>query len=191
MRPALASRFPVHVTVRLGAGLPSLRRKLTYPVVRRAFRAGRDRFGFRLNHYSVQNNHIHLLVEATDSRALSRGMQGLLVRVARAVNRAWERKGKVFADRFHGRILRTPREVRNTLAYVLQNARRHRIRVSGADPFSSGVWFDGWRDSTPRKEPPEFVPPFVPPRTWLLSVGWRRHGRIPVGVVPGTAHARP
>ncbi len=111
------------------------------------------------------------------------------MRVARAVNRAWERKGKVFADRFHARILRTPREVRTTLVYVLQNARRHRIRVSGPDPFSSGVWFDGWRDSTPRREPPGFVPPFVPPRTWLLNVGWRRHGRISVRVLPGTSRA--
>jgi hypothetical protein len=112
-------------------------------------------------------------------------MQGLLVRIAKALNRNWERKGKVFPDRYHDRILRTPREVHGALAYVLQNARRHRVALVGPDSFSTGPWFDGWRGSPGRREAPSFTPPVVEPRTWLLDLGWRRHGRIPIDLVPG------
>src|SRR5688572_19214074 len=85
-REALASRFPVHVTARISAGLPSLRRDETRRALERAFASGSERFGFRLIHYSIQSTHLHLIVEAADARALSRGMQGLSIRVARALN---------------------------------------------------------------------------------------------------------
>jgi len=113
---------------------------------------------------------------AEDKRALSRGMQGLLVRIARALNALWKRRGSVFADRFHARALRTPREVRAALVYVLQNARHHGIRLASMDPFSSGAWFDGWRT---KLAPATGLPPILAtPRTWLLVEGWLRHGRI-------------
>ncbi len=114
-RPALAARFPVHVTLKLVQGLPSLRQKSAFLVVKQAFARASERFGFRLVHHSVQSNHVHLLVEAQDERALSRGMQGLGVRIARSLNTFWQRAGRVLVDRYHARILRTPREVRNAL----------------------------------------------------------------------------
>ena len=138
-RPALASRFPVHVTVKVCAGLPSLRRRAEQIALRAVFRAAADRFGFRLVHYSVQTNHLHLIAEAGERTALTRGMKGLLVRAARALNRLWRRRGPLVRERFHEHVLRTPREVRNALAYVLGNARRHGIAVAGIDPCSSGV----------------------------------------------------
>ncbi len=187
-RAKLASRFPVHVTVRLREGLPSLRNKPSYAVLRAAFAAGCNRDGFRLVHYSVQRNHLHMLVESTDGTCLSRGMQGLLIRIARALNRLWSRSGKVFADRFHDSVLRTPREVRSALAYVLHNARRHGLRLAQAvDLYSSGCWFDGWReDFTVRKLPP--VCPVATARTWLLGCGWRRRGLIGLAEVPAGRH---
>ncbi len=159
-RARLAARFPVHVTVRLKRGLPSLRRKSAYRVLERAFAAGGERFGFRLIHFSVQINHIHLLAEAEDRRALARGMQGLSIRIARGLNRLWRRTGKVFVDRYHDHILGTPTEVRNALRYVLHNVQRHGIRFVGSlDPFTSA---DGWTIRLPL------------PRTWLLARGWQR-----------------
>jgi hypothetical protein len=110
-----------------------------------------------------------MLVEADGRESLSRGMQGLAIRMARALNRAWTRTGKVFADRYHAHVLRTPREVRNALAYVLGNARKHGARLLEAiDPFSSAAWFESWSDSAP----------VARARTWLLRVGWRRRGAI-------------
>jgi putative transposase len=139
VRPELAARHPVHVTLRIVSGVPSLRVGRTYRALEEAMRAGRERFGLRLAQYSVQSNHVHMLVEAEGRASLSRGIHGLAVRMARALNRTWRRTGTVFADRYHARVLRTPREVRNALAYVLLNARKHGARRIGAlDPFSSG-----------------------------------------------------
>ena len=85
---------PVHVTVKLRRGLPRLRNKKAYRLLRDAFVKGCDRFGFRLCQYSVQNNHLHLIVEGEDRVAISRGMQGLLIRIAKGLNRIWGRRGR-------------------------------------------------------------------------------------------------
>jgi putative transposase len=138
VRPVLKKRFPVHVTLRMNQAVWSLRSRRCFTALSKAFWGGADRFGFRLVHYSVQGNHMHLLVEAEDQRALSRGMNGLGVRIARALNRVMERQGKVFADRYHAHILRTPTEVRHVRKYLLTNARKH-YNLVGPDPFTSTV----------------------------------------------------
>ncbi len=180
-RPPFTARHPVHVTLRLEKGLPYLRNGRTHHVLKQAFRAGRERFGFRLVHYAVLANHVHLVVEAEHAASLSRGMQGLAVRMARALNRAWKRCGQVFAERYHAHVLRTPREVRNALAYVLRNARRHGawLRRGAVHAFSSGAWFDGWSDRRRCFSHEDDDTPVARARTWLLAVGWRRHGPIP------------
>jgi len=149
-----------------------------------------ERGRFRLAHYSIQNDHVHLIVEATSNMDLACGMKSIGARLARAVNRIFARRGAVLADRYHRHVLRTPREVRNALAYVLLNARRHLAKlgwklqsVEAIDPASSGRWFNGWGR---RCEPPAHAPPTVAiPRTWLLAAGWRRHGLISPAEVPG------
>jgi REP element-mobilizing transposase RayT len=168
----------------------NLRRYPEHEVLRDSLQAGRERFGFRLVHYSIQKDHLHLIAEVADRRALSRGMQGLAIRMAKAVNRVNGGHGKVFADRYHARALKTPREVRNCIAYVLNNYRRHlakegRLQERGwIDPHSSSAFFDGWksRSGFPLTSSAAAV---VAPSTWLLRVGWRRHGPIPVDEVPG------
>ena len=192
-RAKFAARHPVHTTVRVRKGLPPLRNAQTKRALRKCFAAACDRFGFRLIHFSVQSTHLHFLCEAADRKALSRGMQGLLVRVAKALNKLWERKGSVFVERFHERVLRTPREVRIALAYVLNNVWRHIRGVHrskgadtecGLDGFASGFWFDGWREK-PQSTPPEGVgKPVAQPHTWLLLTGWRRCGLILIDEVP-------
>jgi len=181
-----ASRFPVHVTVKLEKGLPPLRSRGTYVLLRAAFAAGCERFGFRLIQYSVQRDHLHMIAEAKDVRALARGMQGLLIRVAKALNRLWGRRGSVFGDRYHASTLRSPREVRSALAYVLNNARRHGLRLAQAvDVYASGCWFDGWAEILCVRGVTFVGRPTAAPRTWLLRVGWRRHGLIRFAEVPG------
>ena len=117
--------FPVHVTVRVRDGLPGLRGFRPARELRKAFVYGCNRTSehgvFRICEFSVQGNHVHLLCEAQSARALSRGIQGFKVRVARGMNRLWDRSGPVWGDRYHARIMRTPTEVRNALCYVLKN----------------------------------------------------------------------
>jgi hypothetical protein len=155
----------------------------------RSFVAARNREDFRLVHYALQSTHAHLVVEATDADALGRGMKALGARIARALNRTFRRRGPVLAERFHLHVLRSPREVRNALAYILLNARRHARRLANAlliDPASSGRWFDGWRRRLAGGGRATVVTPVAPARTWLLSTGWRRHGLIDPDEIPGS-----
>ncbi len=135
-RAVLAKRFPVHATWRMERGVWNLRTRRCFGVLQRAMYAGAVRFGFRLVHYSVMGNHVHLIVEAPDRRALSRAMKGLGVRIARALNRVMKRSGRVVGDRYHAHILRTPSEVKRARNYLLTNARHHYGQVGG-DPFAS------------------------------------------------------
>lgn len=190
-RAALAARHPAHVTMKLQRGLPRLRNRAEYAALRAAFAAGCDRRGFRLTHFAVLNDHLHCLVEAADRTALSRGLQGLAIRIARALNKLWRRRGRVFADRFHERILKSPREVRNALRYVLGNGRKHaaegrEVAVPTAlDTFSSAPWFDGFRERVVVRGLEVVVRPVADARTWLLRIGWRRHGLLSVHDAPG------
>jgi REP element-mobilizing transposase RayT len=182
-RPALASRFPVHVTLRAKAGLPSMRHTESRRALTAAIAAARDRFGCRIVHYSLQSNHVHLVCEANDQRSLSRGLHGLGIRMARAFNRVHVLRGAVWAGRYHARILRSPREVRGALVYVLGNWRHHggeRYPRACIDPCSSAAWFDGFVE--PVLPAAAFSPaPVAAARTWLLTLGYRRYiGKISV-----------
>jgi REP element-mobilizing transposase RayT len=185
----------VHVTLR--ARLAVLRSEHVFPTVRLALSraARRNVERFRVLHFSVQADHIHLVVEANDKHALSSGMQSLAIRVALYVNELLGRRGAFWADRWHGHALQTPREVRNALVYVLANFRKHTsVRRAGIDPFSSAAWFDGWRITTgiapplavPRRFHPAVgtAPPVTEPRTWLALAGWRRHGLVGLDEAP-------
>jgi hypothetical protein len=132
-------------------------------------------------HFSVQRDHVHLIVEADAPRRLARGIQGLAIRAAKACNRALGRRGAVWSDRYHARRLPTPREVRNALVYVLANVKKHFPDAKGMDPRSSARWFDGWRRAVADPEKPS---PVARARTWLARVGWRRHGLIDVEEAP-------
>jgi hypothetical protein len=189
-RPTLASRHPVHVVLEVDQDLPNLRSPKLTQIIEERFQKGRQRFGFRLVHYSIQRHHIHLIVEAACARSLSKGMQGLAIRLAKGINKALGRRGRVFIDRYFERILTSPKQVRHCLAYVLNNGRRHaaqRGQVRSAqwvDPCASGHYFDGW-DEVWFEAPSGRDPPVARARTWLLRVGWRRHGLIGLAEVPG------
>jgi REP element-mobilizing transposase RayT len=174
----------VLVTTRVVTGLPSLRRRGELAVLIGAFRDGCAKEGFRMVQYSVQSNHLHFIVEGANRLRVTRGVQGLLIRIAKRLNKQWRRRGRVFADRFHDRVLKSPRAVKIALRYVLNNGRKHGAHSGrGPDPCSSGRWFDGWRDYVSPQW--AFEGPVASARTWLVTTGWRRCGRIGVREVPG------
>jgi putative transposase len=204
-RPLHRKHDPILITLRALDDLVSLRRPRIFVALRRAFALAARRAGFRVTSFSVQTNHAHTITEADSDHALRRGARGLAIRLARAFNRVTGRTGRVWADRYHARELRSPRQVRNALVYVLSNWKKHRRGATGIDPFSSAIHFDGW-------EPSEFTsfarwqacveagldPPYeaaapveaggplddpercpvVRPHCWLLATGWRRRGLI-------------
>jgi len=179
-RPPHSAAHPVHVTLRTGHTVRCLRAGRVFPAVLRALAAASHE-GFRILHFSVQDDHLHLIVEADDTRALGRGLRGLAIRVARALNRALGRRGRVWGDRYHARALTTPREVRHCLVYVLRNRSKHCEGERGLDPCSSAMYFDGWRQPVGPVPP---APPVVRARTWLAAIGWRRLGLLDIDERP-------
>jgi REP element-mobilizing transposase RayT len=167
MRPCFARTTPVHVTVRVAQGVYNLRSKRSFRVVEGALYHAADRFDVRVIQFSVQGNHIHFLVEARNKTALSRAIQGLSIRFAKAMNRMMGRKtGRVMGDRYHARLVRTPTETKRVIHYIRDNHRQHMAAIGNllppgwVDPFSS--------DSL------ELQIVLPAPETWLLSVGWQR-----------------
>jgi REP element-mobilizing transposase RayT len=192
-RPSVPVSCPSHVTLRVRRGVPSLRSRRFIDEFRGTLRRGAERGDFRVCHYSIQRDHVHFVVEAASKDALGRGMKSVGIRLARAVNRVFDAKGPALFGRYHLRVLRSPREVRHALAYVLLNARRHWRKRNGAAPpvrldvASSGAWFDGWKRSPPSISDPPAEQDVAPAHTWLLSIGWRRHGLVDPGETPGSA----
>ena len=189
-RSTLDRRYPVHVTTRM-LDVKKLRKGRCYRAVRRSLAEGCLRPRFRVVEFTVMHNHIHLICEAEDRPSLSRGLQGLFIRMAKALNRVLGRKGKVFADRYQDHVLRTPAEVRNALAYVLNNYRRHAQRwgrkMAGGwlDPCSSAPEFREWTGRTRAVWRHRWETPMPRARTWMLGEGWQRAGPILVNAVPG------
>ena len=193
VRPRLTGREPVLITARVSKDTASLRRLSVYKAVRGALCVVLAREGFRVVHVSIQRTHLHLIVEADDQMKLSRGMQALLISAARRINACMRSRGTVFPDGYHERIIRSPKQCRNAIAYVLNNFRRHgedRGRTWLVDPWSSAVNFDGWRELAGASAlfgVPDWYErlPTSRPRTWLLSAGWTKHPPIGVREVPG------
>jgi putative transposase len=192
-RPVHKGRHPVHVTLRARTGLPSFRQQRVYSLLTSIIRAQRKRFykdRFRVVDYSVQGNHLHLVIEADTEKSVSEGykalrsgISGLAIAFARRLNKLLGRSGSVWADRYHRHDLKTPKEVWNSLGYVFKNFTHHGERTFGdgaVDVFSTACVFEGWDERF-------FIPhegelwrwPVCSPTTWLRSHGYLVHGRLP------------
>ena len=140
---------------------------------------------FRVVEFSVQDDHLHLIVEADDSAALARGMKSFSVRANRLFNTALgRRRGRVWGDRYHRRDLTNARQVRSALVYCLANYKKHQRVMSGApriDPCSSARWFQGWTAIRAHDDGPR---PTEEARTVLLRKAWQAHGFIHPGERP-------
>jgi len=182
-------RNPVHVSIRRVRLAPSFREQRVRAAIVEELRLAKHR-GVRVVHYSIQANHIHLMIEGRDGADLSAQMRVLLSRIALMVNALTHRTGSLFRDRHHRRELTSPRATRNALVYILFNDRKHALEsgpvsvriLEELDACSSAAWFQGWHPTA--RPPPDVVaraggdgpPPVSVPRTWLAGVGWRRGG---------------
>src|SRR5262245_52942374 len=150
VRPKITRRDPVHVTLRVLDDVGRLRRRWAYQAIRSALLRVHERADFRVIHISIQGNHVHLLCEANDRTALSRGVSALKISAARKLNRARGRTGSVFSDRYHAEILTCPRQARNALSCVLNNSPRHaedRGTTWKLAPYSSAISYRDWREA--------------------------------------------
>lgn len=199
-RPEVKLRHPLHVVLRIVPAVGSLRRRKMYQAMREATIVAAMRERIRIVHLSLQRNHVHLVVEAEDKLALSRGLQGFQISAARNINTMLgdgrrRRRGRVFADRYFASAITSPRQARHVLSYTLNNWRKHKEDLHGVastwlvDPFSSGISFPGWKEL----EDKHFMWPvrdtYDPllvrlPQSWLLREAWKRSGPISARDVP-------
>lgn len=152
-RAEIDPRIPLHITTRVLEGLGSLHKHDIFIAIRAATIVVFAHQRFRLIHASIQANHLHLVVEADHKDTLAAGVQVFLNSAAKRINAAISRRcgarrrGEVFADRYHTRPMESPRAVRNTISYVLNNWRRHGEDLARfaaqwkVDPYSSGPYF--------------------------------------------------
>ena len=201
-RTSFKPSVPIHVVLRVEGSIGNLRRRPIYLALQGATQVVAKRTDIRIVHVSIQRTHVHLLVESADRLALAKGMQAFQVSAARRINRAMSvegkvlRRGRVFVDRYHAELIKSPRQARHVLAYVLNNWRKHgedereeRARDWLVDPFSTGVLFDGWKE---RAQIPKWPAGYVTlvvqaPRTWLLTRGWAMHGPISCLAAPAAS----
>lgn len=204
-RPDLKPRHPLHIVLRTVPAIGSLRRRPIFHAFRWATYTAARRDDFRIVQISLQRTHVHLIVEADNKRALTRGLQGFQISAAKHVNAALSRgrpgprrRGTVFSDRYHATIITSPRQARQALAYVMNNWRKHgehrlaRLRDWHIDWFSSAAAFPDWAEygDAPMlwRGPPSYAPLQVRrPRTWLLRQGWKRHGTVSCFEIPAPA----
>jgi putative transposase len=186
-RPELSSKHPVHVVLRILQRV-TLRRREIYHALRSVLARYLGRADFHVVHVSIQDSHVHLLVEASNRRALTRGMQSFAINAARAFHQVDGGCGKVFAYRYHATQIQTRYHARHALAYVLNNWRRHRLDWENGrqlerklDPYSSAIHFTNWteRFAVPRGYEPL---PVSAPETPLLC---RKYKPLDPWHVPG------
>ncbi len=191
----------MHISLRVDPRVGNLRRALVYAAIRAATIAAARHDGCRIVHASIQRTHLHLIVEADSAAALTRTMRSFTISGAMLINRVLGTSGPVF-ERYRASALASPRQVRNCIAYVLNNWRRHDEdqRPAAArwlvDKYSSAVAFAGWKELGHGEQfaiPSHYAPLTVwEPRRWLLREGWRKHGLIRADEVPsGVAHPSP
>lgn len=182
-RPLVSKSVPMHITWKLKKDVVGLRCEQVVRVFRISAEAVQI-YGFRLIHFSLLNDHIHLFVEADDKTALSKGMRSFGCRFGKGIRRISGGTGPVFADRYHVRLLKTPAEVRNALAYVLQNFSKHSNLLNHVDEFSCAPYFPHWKtllgkkmgpilEDLERRRPP--LPGYLcHPKSWLAREGWMK-----------------
>jgi REP element-mobilizing transposase RayT len=200
-RPELKRELPLHVTLRVVRDVGWLRKMSAYRAIRRALRTALEHHAqFRIVHFSLQRDHIHLMCEVANKAGLTIGMRSFQIAAAKHLNRELTRKGckrrrgKVFADRYHAEAIDSIARTCNTMSYILNNWRKHghedgySLFDGRIDPYSSGVYFLHWKERTL----PDFVipPGYEPPElgnahTWLLTEGVRKGRVISCFEVPG------
>jgi REP element-mobilizing transposase RayT len=204
-RPEVKLRHPLHVVLRVVPAVGSLRRRKMYQAMREATNVAAMRERIRIVHLSLQRNHVHLLVEAQDKLALSRGLQGFQISAARNINTLLgngrrRRRGRVFTDRYFASAITSPRQARHVLSYTLNNWRKHKEDLDGVasawlvDPFSSGISFSGWKELEDKHfmwpVGETYDPLFVRlPQSWLLREAWKLSGSISAREVPSQPRA--
>lgn len=122
---------PLHINFKFRT---FIKKKDSLRILKRALINARKQ-GLRIVHFSMQSNHIHLIVEALNNEVLSSGMRALTVTFAKGL-----KMGKVQVERYHLHVLKTKQEVKHAVHYVAFNQHRHeKGTYTVIDEFTSAL----------------------------------------------------
>ncbi len=180
-RQIITHKTPLHITMKLKRGLNGLRTQKMLQQLKTSLGKAKAK-GLRTIHFSLQSNHLHLFAESDSNQALASGMNSFGARFGREIRKRLRGSGSVFNGRYHIHILKTPRETRHALAYVLMNTSKHQGGEPEYDVYSSNRQFKEWRKLLGSKKQfaladgqAEPVPDYLShPKSWLAGVGWKR-----------------
>ena len=173
-------KTPLHVTLRLKEKLPSIRTKDLFKEFKESAALSKKQ-GLHIIHFSIQRNHIHLFCESRSNRSLPLGMRSLAGRFGKILrayprSRGGGKSGSTFDGRYHLHVLKTPREVKNTLEYVLLNSSAHAFRYWPkllGSRFKSLIKADaGFFEN--QQKPIDLKSALCEPQSWLAKAGWMR-----------------
>ncbi len=176
-REKIEAKFPIHITIKLKKGVVSLRGPKMVAAFKSSLQKAKKR-GLKVIHFAVESNHAHLFAESGDNRDLRSGMASFGSSFGKSVRRLSGGKGSVFNGRYHLQVLKSPRQTKNAMAYVLLNHSKHQGAKPYADDKSSAPFFGDWRallGERYRVDQPRPRPEFLAePSSWLARDGWRQ-----------------
>jgi putative transposase len=176
-REKVEAKFPIHITIKLKKGVVSLRGPKMVAAFKASLQKAKKR-GLKVIHFALETNHAHLFAESDGNHQLRSGMASFGSCFGKAARRVTGGKGSVFQGRYHLQVLKSPRQTKNAMAYVLLNHSKHQGAKPYADHMSSAAFFGDWRallGERYRVDQPLPRPEFLAkPSSWLARDGWRK-----------------
>lgn len=134
-----------------------------------------DEMGFKFEHFVIMNNHVHFIITTLDLE-LPKIMQRLLMTYTIRYNKATNRTGHIWGDRYHSRILHTKADVLQCFEYLNKNP----IAAEISDDELSWPW------SALAFE--RFAPGFV--QRWMSSWAVDLHKKVIAIIQKGQTHRK-
>lgn len=135
-RPKFKNARSLHLTIKVRENKADIKSIKLLKALHHAIKRARL-MKLKIIHYTLEYNHVHLLVEADTHHALHRGMQAFGISFSKAINKTKRLKGTVYKHRYHFRQICSSRELKNVLHYIFHNGIKHGRTSSLIDPFNS------------------------------------------------------
>ena len=103
-------------------------------------KAAKKKFSFKLKHFCIMSNHIHMLLEPAPETSLSKLMQWILSVFAIRFNRIFGQIGHVWYDRFKSNVIISFHHLVNTFQYISENPVKAGICKNAGDYHYSGLY---------------------------------------------------
>jgi len=136
LRPRLKKASSLHLTIKVKKIKAEIKNKAVLNLLKRAISNARKQ-GLIIIHYTLEYDHINLLIEADNNSTLAKGMQSLGVTLSKGINRLKKLKGAVYKHRYHFRQISSPSELKKVMSYIFNNGLKHKSARSLVNPYNS------------------------------------------------------